>query len=77
MNEEPEAEADHFASSYLIPEAKLKEFATNSYTSNEDIRRFAESIGIHPGIVVGRLQYEKIIASSRGNSLKQKYCIII
>jgi hypothetical protein len=38
--------------------------------------RFAESIGIHPGVVVGRLQHEKIIAPSRGNSLKQKYYII-
>lgn len=76
MNETLEAEADSFASSYLIPEVKLKEFAPNSFTSDNDILRFAESIGIHPGVVVGRLQHEKIIAPSRGNSLKQKYYII-
>ena len=36
----------------------------------EDRSRFAEKIKIAPGIVVGRLQYDKRLPNSHGNKLK-------
>ena len=39
--------------------------------SCEDVIDFAESLGIHTGIVVGRLQYDKVIEhNSKLNTLK-------
>lgn len=72
-----EAEADKFASNYLIPPNELKRFAPTQYTSDQEIVEFAQSIGIHPGIVAGRLQHEKIIPQSRCSKLKEKYTIEI
>ncbi|MBQ0059943.1 MAG: HigA family addiction module antidote protein [Lachnospiraceae bacterium] len=74
-DEELDTEADKFAMNCLIPPSKLKAFAPNKQTSDEEISSFAESIGIHPGIVAGRLQRDKIISSSRCNKLKDKYII--
>ena len=39
------------------------------------IRRFANKIDIHPGIVVGRLQIEEHIGFERSNGLREKYII--
>jgi len=68
--EEMEAEANHFAASQLIPrrfESRLPQLRTEA-----DVRRFAEEIGIAPGIVVGRLQKERLWDWSRGNRLKRQ-----
>lgn len=72
-----EDEADRFASNYLIPPSELRRFAPTKYTSDNEIIEFADSIGIHPGIVAGRLQHEKIIPQSRCSKLKEKYAIEI
>ncbi|MBR3311738.1 MAG: HigA family addiction module antidote protein [Solobacterium sp.] len=72
-----EAEADEFASNYLIPPDDFKRFAPTQYTSDKEIIEFAKSIGIHPGIVAGRLQHEEIIPQSRCSKLKEKYIIHI
>lgn len=72
-----EAEADLFAQNYLIPPAEYIKFAPNKYTSDREIVAFANKIGIHPGVVAGRLQHDHIIAQNRCSSLKQKYKIII
>jgi addiction module HigA family antidote len=74
-NKELEEEADTFAKNYLIPASALKKFAPGKYTSDEEIIAFANSIGIHPGIVAGRLQHDKILPPSRCASLKEKYVI--
>jgi hypothetical protein len=42
-------------------------------TSEESIKSFAKEMGIHSGIVVGRLQHKKIIPWGCFNSLKVKY----
>jgi Zn-dependent peptidase ImmA (M78 family) len=70
-----EDEADQFAADYLIPPSELRRFAPTRYTSDEEIIEFARSIGIHPGIVAGRLQHDKIIPQSRCSKLKEKYMI--
>lgn len=68
-----EKEADEFASSYLISKAQMKQFSPSKYITDEEIAAFARSIGIHPGIVAGRLQHEKIIPPNRCAHLKEKY----
>jgi hypothetical protein len=68
-----EAEADRFAADTLIPPAALRDFLClhcKTPTSDE-IHDFAESIGIGPGIVVGRLQHDKVLKRFQGNKLKQ------
>jgi addiction module HigA family antidote len=66
-----EGEANQFAGDTLIPPAALGEFVKNNSFTNEDIHDFAEAIGIGPGIVVGRLQHEHLLARHQGNALKQ------
>jgi len=74
-NDKLEADANNFASNYLISVAALRRFAPSKYTSDNEIVAFANSIGIHPGIVAGRLQHEKIIPQNRCSKLKEKYVI--
>lgn len=53
----------------------MRRFAPNKYTSDDEIVSFAKTIGIHPGIVAGRLQHDKIIPPNRCSKLKDKYFI--
>lgn len=73
INDSLEMEADKFATNYLIPPTQFRKFAPTQFTSDEEIVEFAKSIGIHPGIVAGRLQHEKIIPQNRCSKLKEKY----
>lgn len=72
-----EEDADRFSSDFLIPPKKLKSWKPTRFTSDSEIVAFADSIGIHPGIVAGRLQHEKIISEKRCHKLKQKYVIVV
>lgn len=65
-----ESEADSFSRDTLIPHAEVKELA--SLETLDDVRRFADRIGIAPGIVVGRLQHDNLWPYSRGNQLKRQ-----
>ena len=71
-----EMDADEFARNYLIPLKAYKRFSPNKYTSDAEIIAFAESIGVHPGIVAGRLQHDHIIEQNRCSKLKEKYVIV-
>ena len=51
-----EREADRFASDVLIPRARHPELARLQLTT-AGINAFANSLGVHPGIVVGQLQH--------------------
>ena len=77
FNDALEKEADDFATNYLIPQDAFMKFSPNKFTSDEDICMFAKSIGIHLGIVAGRLQHEKIIGQNRCSKLKEQYVIEI
>ncbi len=77
INNNLEMEADKFATNYLIPSAEYKRLAPSRYISDDEIVEFARSIGVHPGIVAGRLQHEGIIARNRCSKLKEKYVIEI
>jgi HTH-type transcriptional regulator / antitoxin HigA len=67
-----EGEANQFADDTLIPPAALGEFVRKNVFTSEDIHDFAEAVGVGPGIVVGRLQHEGLLARHQGNALKQK-----
>jgi len=77
VNKQLEEDADNFAKNYLIPQAALRKFAPSKYTTDDEIVAFAKTIGIHPGIVAGRLQHDGIIAPNRCSKLKEKYKIEI
>jgi len=67
-----EAEADRFAANFLIPTGKYLKLLRRRPMSKEDIKRFAEEIGIAPGIVVGRLQHDGHLAYRHCNELKRR-----
>lgn len=52
--------ADAFAAAFLVPRAKLREFITRvrPLYSKVKIQSFAHQVGVHPGIVVGQLQFQ-------------------
>jgi addiction module HigA family antidote len=56
-----EKDADRFASNVLIPAGEYRKFVERGLRNQGEIRRFAERLGIAPGIVVGRLQHDEII----------------
>jgi hypothetical protein len=67
-----EAEANRFSADTLISPAALGAFLRAGQFTNESIHEFSETVGVGPGIVVGRLQHEGVIAPHQGNTLKQK-----
>lgn len=66
-----EQEANQWAGNVLIPQEYSH--ALGTLRTKEAVRAFATSIGIHPGIVVGRLQHDHIIDPSWMNDLKLSF----
>lgn len=67
-----EERANRFAADFLIPSGCASTLPT--LTSRTQIVRFANSIGISPGIVVGRLQKDGILRwNSLLNDLKRRF----
>ncbi len=75
-----EAEADRVAGDWLIPPARLGAFIaeTRPYYSRVAVLRFAESLGVHPAIVVGRLQSRGEIPYThhRGQLARVRYLLV-
>jgi HTH-type transcriptional regulator/antitoxin HigA len=67
-----EEEASRFAADALIPPHALADFLRKKSFTSGAIHDFAESVGVGPGIVVGRLQFDGFLARHRGNALKQR-----
>ncbi len=67
-----EREADTFAAEFLIPKHALTAFRQQGRFTTRTIQRFAAELGIAPGIVVGRLQYERLLPSRHLNALKRR-----
>lgn len=68
-----EQEANAFAAETLIPGKDLKRFIAQGRPGLAAIRAFAARAGVSAGIVVGRLQHEKVIPFKAGNQLKVRY----
>ncbi|MDA3872212.1 MAG: HigA family addiction module antitoxin [Candidatus Marinimicrobia bacterium] len=66
-----ESEADAFASKTLIKPSLYKKFILTKITK-ERIVQFSKKISIHPAIIIGRLQHDKIIPFNKFNHLKIK-----
>jgi HTH-type transcriptional regulator / antitoxin HigA len=69
---EQEQQADQWAGEFLIPSEYKGELA--QLKSKTDVLDFAKRIGIHPAIVVERLQHDGIIPHSWMNGLKESFC---
>jgi hypothetical protein len=74
LDGEKEEEANSFARDRLIPPADYRRFLEQwDGRSLDPIDHFANEIGIAPGIVVGRLQFDGRLKNSHGNGLKVFY----
>jgi len=69
-DDEKEREANEFACELLIPQAVYARFVAAGSFTEATVRTFAKRIGVHPGIVVGRLQHEGHIDHSWMNDLR-------
>lgn len=72
LAEESEHEADMFAQEALIPEEQYQSFVEKGLFNSSAIKAFANQINRDPGIIVGRLQNDKIIPHSQNNTLRSK-----
>ncbi len=67
-----EEEANTFARDLLIAAPGWRSFVRSGHFQAADIIAFANEVGVAPGIVVGRLQHDKLIPFSQCNDLKRK-----
>jgi addiction module HigA family antidote len=67
-----EDEANQFAADTLISPPEFARFVDAHLFTSEAIYAFAERVGVSTGIVVGRLQREKLLRPEQGNMLKRK-----
>ncbi len=72
LDQEKEHEANVFAERELIPQKEFNAFIKQADFSKEAICHFAEQVGIAAGIVVGQLQYKKLLGMSYCNDLKRR-----
>ncbi len=66
-----EHEANQWAGNWLVPAQYAQSLA--SLKTKAAVIDFARRISVHPGIVVGRLQHDKLIEPSWMNDLKQSF----
>jgi hypothetical protein len=69
--DQKEVEADSFARELLIPSTEYKKFLRLRSLSCAAISRFGHQLGIAPGIVVGRLQHDGVLARTNCNHVKR------
>lgn len=66
-----ETRADTYAREFLVPEKAYVRFVESGNFSREAVRGFASTIGIAPGIVVGRLHRDHKLLPHQLNDLKR------
>ncbi len=76
---EAEKQADLFATTFLINPTELKDFIArvSPLYGKQKILNFAKRIGVHPGIVVGQLQFQQEIPWSSYRQMLDKIKHII
>lgn len=70
--DEREAEADRFAAEAIVPPERERELLALG-SRHRDVTRFAVSIGVSPGLVVGQLQHRGLIGRDKLNFLKRRF----
>lgn len=73
VSKDVELEADTFAAHALIPSEDFVDFVDSGDFSSASIRKFSRAVGVGDGIVVGRLQHDRLIAHNMLNGLRNKY----
>ena len=68
-----EAEANKWATEFLIPRHAMAKFCQAGKFSEQSVSSFAEDLGIAPGIVVGQLQNAGCISYGYLNQLKVRF----
>ena len=71
ITESAEREANAWSADKLIPPRYVPDFVSLHDTSS--VYAFASKVGVHPGIVVGRLQHDRLIPFGRMNDLKATF----
>ncbi|MBA2678519.1 MAG: ImmA/IrrE family metallo-endopeptidase [Ktedonobacteraceae bacterium] len=67
-----EQEADNFSKNTLVDTIQWKKFMSSGYSFSEaEIKQFAREVKVAPGIIVGRLQQEKLLSYTQRNELKR------
>ena len=69
---EKEDEANDYSSNILLSQAEENEIIRGRDYSAETIREYADKFNVHPGIIVGRLQHDKIIPFKAHSNLIEK-----
>lgn len=72
MDDAAEQDANRFAADLLISPADAKSLAFLGH-SRAIVQSFAQSIGVAPGIVVGRMQHDRLLPPNYLNDLKVRY----
>ena len=67
-----EQEANEFAARTLIP-SDFENALSDLPVRYKDVIRFATRVGVSPGIVVGQLQFRKLIGQDQLNDVKRRY----
>ena len=70
---EHEKAADEFAANFLISPNEWQKFVDSYCYDSKSVTDLSERIGIDPGIIVGRMQHEKLIPYNRLTNLKKRY----
>lgn len=68
-----ELEADLFSKETLVGNERFKVFALTKPRTKAQVKSFARSCGVHPGIVVGMLQHERVVPFTHMNDLKTQF----
>lgn len=71
-----ETRADEFASNILIPRQTYADFIEKRIFTHTSVQTFSQQLGIAPGIIVGRLQHERVISWRLLNNLKRKFELV-
>lgn len=67
-----EDEADAFSSRILLPQSAENEIIKHGDFSPETIRNYAVKYGVHPAVIVGRLQHKKVIPFTANANMVEK-----
>lgn len=68
----PEREADDWAADSLVGRTRFRDFVSGFRRSAAEVQAFANSIGLHPGIIVGMLQHIGALPHANLNGLKAR-----
>lgn len=70
--DECEQEANEFASGVIVP-MKFRDELLSLGASRSSILAFARKVGVAPGLIVGQLQYERILRFNQMQHLKRRF----